>query len=95
MNRNNKGIIDKPNFHLSFPILQDTFPATLGTSEDEPVPHHHETRGQEEHQAQEDEQLVRVLPPTVLVQDLPRLTDDGAHRFELLVGAGEPLGPLH
>lgn len=85
--------------YQTFP--ESSYPATPSwqaarrTSEDEPVPHHHQTRGQEEHQAQEDQQLVRVLPPPVLVEDLPGLADDGAHGLELLVGAGEALRPLH
>lgn len=80
---------------MHFLTPQTLFLAAPGTSEDEPVPHHHQARGQEEHQAQEDQQLVGVLPPTVLVENLPGLADDGAHGLELLVGAGQALRSLH
>lgn len=42
--------------------------------------------GEEEGQSQEDEQLVRQLPPVVLKNQLPPQVDGSSHVFKLLVG---------
>lgn len=42
--------------------------------------------GAEEGQGQEDEQLVRELPPVVLGDELPAQLDGASHGLELLVG---------
>lgn len=45
-----------------------------------------EDGGEEEGQSQEDEQLVRQLPPVVLEDQLPPQVDGSRHISELLVG---------
>lgn len=42
--------------------------------------------GEEEGQSQEDEQLVRQLPPVVLEDQLPAQVDGSSHVLKLLVG---------
>lgn len=45
-----------------------------------------EDGGEEEGQSQEDEQLVRQLPPVILEDELPPQVDGSCHVSELLVG---------